>query len=469
MFRWRKKNEGFEWREYVRTTILIRRKHRQEKFDEAKQAALDGIKDAGRKSAMAGQAGAKSAGDAFSRGFSALGRVPGHVWTFLKPRLASFQMSARKHLKAGGSAAGAGASRGLGAAGRGISAGGRRFADLVREPIGRFAPRTDILRRPEIHLALLLIGGAALLSFAAGAYSRGFTAETFTTGAIAIAALALALGPMLLDRRGAESPFDLSSVFGDIRDRYDDVQARFRPDLKGSVAVGVAAVLFAGGVFYLARGESSPFSGSLLASEPADPLTGHAVAMSGNVLRIGHTTVKLSGIEAPELQQTCLKQGRRRWRCGIAARDALARMVRRRNVTCDVPASTGAAAVEGSCDVNGQDIASDLVSRGHVFASVGLFSRYSGLEGDARDAKLGIWQGEAERPADYRAKLWDEASQAAPDGCPIKGNVTSRGRVYVLPWSRNYDNSRVRTARGERWFCTESEAQAAGWKPTDRS
>src|SRR5690606_14041239 len=110
-----------------------------------------------------------------------------------------------------------------------------------------------------------------------------------------------------------------------------------------------------------------------------------------------------------------------------------------------------------------------LVSNGHVFATVGLFSRYSGLEGDARAAKAGLWQGEAERPADYRAKRWDEASRDAPDGCPIKGNVTSHGRAYVLPWSRNYEKAKLRPARGERWFCTEAEAKAAGWKPTSRS
>jgi endonuclease YncB( thermonuclease family) len=474
MFRWRKKNEGFEWREYVRTTILVRRRQRQEKFDEAKQAALDGIKDAGRRGAAAGQAGAKSAGHAMSNGLAAIGRAPGHAWTFLKPRLASslssFQAWARKATRIVGSSATHGLASAAAATGRGLRRLGVWLAAVLREPLARLASGADILRRPEVHLGLLLAGSIAPLSFVAGLFSRGFTSETLATGAIAVVALVLAAIPKLVDRHGgAAAPFDLSSVFGDIRDRYDDLHTRFRPDLKGSVAVGVAAALFVGGVAYFARGETSPISSLLSSSEPATPLEGRAVAISGGSLRIGHTVVRLAGIEAPEIQQTCLKDSGKRWHCGTAARDALSRLVRRRSVTCDVPASTGAATVEGSCTVRGIDLASELVRQGHVFATVGLFSRYSGLEGEARAAKLGVWQGDADRPADYRAKLWDEASRSAPDGCPIKGNVTSSGRVYVLPWSRGYDRARVREARGERWFCSESEAQAAGWEPTNRS
>ena len=30
MFAWRKKPEGFEWHEYIRTTILVRRKARRQ-------------------------------------------------------------------------------------------------------------------------------------------------------------------------------------------------------------------------------------------------------------------------------------------------------------------------------------------------------------------------------------------------------------------------------------------------------
>ena len=70
MFGWRKKRDGFEWRRYVRTTILVKRKKRREQLDEAKQAALDGLAEAGR----AGKAAGRSGVDAAKRGLDAAGR-----------------------------------------------------------------------------------------------------------------------------------------------------------------------------------------------------------------------------------------------------------------------------------------------------------------------------------------------------------------------------------------------------------
>ena len=73
------------------------------------------------------------------------------------------------------------------------------------------------------------------------------------------------------------------------------------------------------------------------------------------------------------------------------------------------------------------------------------------------------------RPAVFRAKVWDEAKKRAPDGCPIKGQVAGGSRIYVLPWSPDYDRVRVQKARGERWFCSEQEAVSAGFKAAQRS
>jgi endonuclease YncB( thermonuclease family) len=50
-------------------------------------------------------------------------------------------------------------------------------------------------------------------------------------------------------------------------------------------------------------------------------------------------------------------------------------------------------------------------------------------------------------------------------GCVIKGNLSSNGRIYHLPGSASYDATRIDTSTGERWFCSESEALAAGWRP----
>lgn len=54
----------------------------------------------------------------------------------------------------------------------------------------------------------------------------------------------------------------------------------------------------------------------------------------------------------------------------------------------------------------------------------------------------------------------------APDpSCAIKGNVNSKGeRIYHTPSSNSYNNTDVKPEEGDRWFCTEAEAQAAGFR-----
>jgi hypothetical protein len=53
-----------------------------------------------------------------------------------------------------------------------------------------------------------------------------------------------------------------------------------------------------------------------------------------------------------------------------------------------------------------------------------------------------------------------------PPGCTIKGNISpdTGERIYHLPSDAFYDRTRISLLWGERWFCTEAEARAAGWR-----
>ena len=56
-----------------------------------------------------------------------------------------------------------------------------------------------------------------------------------------------------------------------------------------------------------------------------------------------------------------------------------------------------------------------------------------------------------------------------PGSCPIKGNISSEGeRIYHVPGGKYYYLTRISRAKGERWFCTEAEARAAGWRRSRR-
>ncbi|MCF2147065.1 cold shock domain-containing protein [Desmonostoc muscorum LEGE 12446] len=55
-------------------------------------------------------------------------------------------------------------------------------------------------------------------------------------------------------------------------------------------------------------------------------------------------------------------------------------------------------------------------------------------------------------------------------GCQIKGNISidSGAKVYHVPGAEDYESTVIDPARGERWFCTESEALANGWRKAPR-
>lgn len=50
-------------------------------------------------------------------------------------------------------------------------------------------------------------------------------------------------------------------------------------------------------------------------------------------------------------------------------------------------------------------------------------------------------------------------------GCLIKGNVSRNGdRIYHVPGDRTYDRVRMDKGPDKRWFCTEEQAVASGWR-----
>lgn len=57
-------------------------------------------------------------------------------------------------------------------------------------------------------------------------------------------------------------------------------------------------------------------------------------------------------------------------------------------------------------------------------------------------------------------------AEAAGGPCLIKGNINRAGqKIYHVPGSPSYDQTQINEAQGERWFCSEAEAVAAGWRP----
>jgi endonuclease YncB( thermonuclease family) len=192
---------------------------------------------------------------------------------------------------------------------------------------------------------------------------------------------------------------------------------------------------------------------------------GPAMAVDGDTLDIAGTRVRLEGIDAPEYAQTCARAAAGSWSCGKEAQRTLAKMVAGQTVDCESRGRDKYDRVLGVCSVAGREINAEMVRSGLAWAFIKYSNSYASLEAEARAAKVGIWQGETEPAWVYREKRWTGAEQTAPEGCAIKGNVTDKGHIYHLPWSPWYAKVKIEAEKGERWFCSETEAAAAGWRP----
>lgn len=197
----------------------------------------------------------------------------------------------------------------------------------------------------------------------------------------------------------------------------------------------------------------------------APTLSGRATVIDGDTLEIDGKRIRLEGIDAPETGQSCGRKWFGTWSCGAAASEALGDLVAGRRVGCERRGTDRYGRMIAVCMVDGRDINEAMVRSGYAWAFIKYSKSYVGAEAEAREARAGIWQGEAEPPWAFREKRWQTAETHAPKGCAIKGNVTGNGRIYHMPWGSWYAKVKVEEARGERWFCSEAEAQAAGWRP----
>ena len=74
------------------------------------------------------------------------------------------------------------------------------------------------------------------------------------------------------------------------------------------------------------------------------------------------------------------------------------------------------------------------------------------------------------RHGDALSTLEGLVSSDGPAACAIKGNISigSGEHIYHVPGQEHYDETIISPQYGERWFCTEAEARAAGWRRAHR-
>ena len=72
----------------------------------------------------------------------------------------------------------------------------------------------------------------------------------------------------------------------------------------------------------------------ILPSHAHADITGKPRVVDGDTIHIGKTKIRLHGIDAPEMKQTCKTSKGKEQMCGVLAKQALERLVRGQDVTC---------------------------------------------------------------------------------------------------------------------------------------
>lgn len=197
---------------------------------------------------------------------------------------------------------------------------------------------------------------------------------------------------------------------------------------------------------------------------------GDTLAIEGSKARI-----RLYGVDAPESSQTCNDAGGKRYLCGGQSAQYLADLIGRSGrVTCFEEDRDRYGRIVAECSTPQNVVLNAAMVKAGWAIEYRQYSdgRYDGQEAEAKAAKRGLWAGQFIEPSKWRNggdRLQGErVASGQPQGCAIKGNVSGANRIYHSPGQENYAKTQIDEGAGERWFCTATEAEAAGWRPAKR-
>lgn len=126
--------------------------------------------------------------------------------------------------------------------------------------------------------------------------------------------------------------------------------------------------------------------------------------LDGDSLRIGPRNIRLKGVDAVELRQSCTGADGGQWSCGMEARQALQDVVALGALQCEAHEGDQFGRAIAHCSVAGvSDVAARLVSAGWAVSGDGARAgAYASEQQQAKSAGKGIWRGTFQRPAEWR-------------------------------------------------------------------
>ena len=127
----------------------------------------------------------------------------------------------------------------------------------------------------------------------------------------------------------------------------------------------------------------------------------HVTVVDGDTIKLGDVKIRFSGIDAPEINQTCVaSEGK--VACGKISRDILITKVTNNKISCTDEGKDFYGRVLGECFVNGESLSRYLVREGFAFAYRKYSDKFILDEEYAKSNRLGMWSMKFQYPWDYR-------------------------------------------------------------------
>ena len=147
-------------------------------------------------------------------------------------------------------------------------------------------------------------------------------------------------------------------------------------------------------------------------SEEIKEISGYAKIIDGDTIKINSKKIRLHGIDAPEKKQVCKKpyitivffSFSKNYLCGQVSTDKLTKKINNQIIKCKIKNVDRYNRLIGECYKNNENLNSWLVSNGYAVAYRKYSKKYISDEMNAKNKKLGIWQGKFEMPWDFRRK-----------------------------------------------------------------
>ena len=123
--------------------------------------------------------------------------------------------------------------------------------------------------------------------------------------------------------------------------------------------------------------------------------------VDGDTIHLNGEKIRFTGIDTPELKQTCFKDGVKDL-CGLMAKQILIDKIGNDNVECISEGIDQYKRKLAECFVNNESLSSYLVRSGYAFAYRRYSKKFVADEDFARINKIGMWSMEFDYPWDYR-------------------------------------------------------------------